>query len=185
MTVRPHALALLIIGAALPAAPLAADPATPEALAIGVAQLRHSVGDWAVTTTFFAEDGSVANVVPGHYRFEWVVPDRVVAGRSDLPELGRSAGILFYVRERHAVIEMVSVGADGHLWVMSGPVDGETRSTPPTALADGRSMLLRFTRFNVSPDRFESRMETSFDGGQTWRPGNHQLFLRAGDRSKM
>ncbi|MDH4260570.1 MAG: hypothetical protein OEW16_09765 [Gammaproteobacteria bacterium] len=127
----------------------------------------------------YAGDGSIASTMPGTYRFEWVVPDRVASGRSEIPELGIASGILFYVRERRATIEMVSVGADGHLWVMTGPIDGETRSTPPTPLADGGSMQLRFARFNVEPDRFESRMEFTLDDGATWKPGNHQVFLRA------
>ena len=42
-------------------------------------------------------------------------------------------------------------------------------------------MQLRFTRFAVTPDRFESRMEVSLDGGESWKPGNHQLFVRAVD----
>jgi hypothetical protein len=163
--------------AAAAAAPPA--PAGPEALAAGVAQLRQAVGEWNVVTTQYAEDGSIARTMPGTYRFEWVVPDRVLSGRSDIPEQGTASGILFFVRERRATIEMVSVGADGHLWVMTGPVDGETRTTPPTPLADGRSMQLRFTRFNVEPDRFESRMEVSMDEGRTWKPGNHQVFTRS------
>ncbi|MDH4260667.1 MAG: hypothetical protein OEW16_10275, partial [Gammaproteobacteria bacterium] len=57
--------------------------------------------------------------------------------------------------------------------------DGETRTTPPTPLADGGSMQLRFTRFNVEPDRFESRMEFTLDDGKTWKPGNRQVFIRA------
>ena len=156
-----------------------ADPATPEALAAGVAQLRQAIGDWNVTTTQFAEDGSVAGRVRGSYHFEWVVPDRVISGHSAIPELDQSSAILFYVGERRAIIEMASVGADGHLWVMTGPIDGETRTTPPTPLADGRSMQLRFTHSMVEPDRFESRMEVSVDGGETWKPGNHQIFVRA------
>lgn len=156
-------------------------PKNPGALAIGVAQLRQAIGSWDVTTTQFAEDGSVVAKTPGTYRFEWVVPDRVVTGRSDSPEQGVSSGILFYVRERHATIEMISVGADGHPWVMTGPVDGETRVTPPTPLADGSTMQLRFTRFNVEANRFESRMEVSLDAGKTWNPGNHQVFVRAAE----
>ena len=155
------------------------SPASPEALAAGVAQLRHVIGLWNVTTTQYAEDGSIAGTMPGTYRFEWVVPDRVISGRSDIPEQGLASGILFYVRERRATIEMASVGADGHLWVMTGPVDGESRTTPPTPLADGGTMQLRFTRFNVDADRFESKMEVSLDGGKTWKPGNHQIFTRA------
>ncbi len=151
----------------------------PEALAVGVAQLRHAIGEWNVTTARYGEDGSVTSTMPGTYRFEWVVPDRVISGRSDIPELGPASGILFYVRERRAAIEMVSVGADGHLWVMTGPIAGETRVTPSTPLADGGSMKLRFTRFNVEPDRCESRMEYSLDDGATWKPGNHQVFERA------
>jgi len=44
---------------------------------------------------------------------------------------------------------------------------------------DGSTMKLRFTRYNVMPDRFESKMEISRNGGLTWVPGNHQVFLRS------
>jgi len=176
---RRHAAAILSL-LAMPLAD-AGESASPQ-LAAAVLQLRHVVGLWNVTTTQYGETGEVAAVQTGTYRFNWVVPDRVLAGRSDVPELEQSSGILFYVNERRARIEMVSVGADGHLWVMTGPADGETRTTPPTPLADGRSMILRFTRSAVTPDRFESRMEVSMDGGATWKPGNHQVFLRAVDR---
>jgi hypothetical protein len=134
---------------------LACAPFTAEAveipasaLAASVDQLRHAVGLWNVTTTQFKEDGSVAQTIEGSYQFEWVVPDRVVSGRSSIPALGQAGG-------------------------------GETRTTPATPLADGRKMQLRFTRYNVEPDRFESRMEMSFDGGESWRPGNHRCFVRA------
>jgi hypothetical protein len=174
-----HALPAVILFFALAAPQLCAEPASPEALAVGVAQLRNAIGEWNVTTARYSEDGSVTGTMPGTYRLEWVVPDPVISGRSAIPEPGSASGILFYVRERRAAIEMVSVGADGHLWVMTGPIDGETRLTPSTQLAGGGSMKLRFTRFNVGPDRFESRMEYSLDDGATWKPGNHQVFQRA------
>jgi hypothetical protein len=151
----------------------------PPSLASAVQQLRQAAGLWNVTTTQFGDDGAVARVASGTYRFDWIVPDRVLAGRSHIPDWGQTSGILFYVDERRSTIEMASVGADGHLWVMTGPADGETRATPDTPLADGRKMKLRFTRSNVTADRFESRMEVSLDGGARWKPGNHQLFLRA------
>ncbi|MGE0031574.1 MAG: hypothetical protein AB7T20_10685 [Steroidobacteraceae bacterium] len=153
----------------------------PSQLATAVAQLRQAVGLWDVTTTQYGEDGAIASVAAGTYRFDWIVPDRVLAGRSDIPQMKQTSGILFYVNERRSTIEMASVGADGHLWVMTGPAGGETRTTPPTPLADGRNMQLRFTRFAIAPDRFESRMEVSLDGGESWKPGNHQLFVRATD----
>lgn len=162
--------------------PLAeAGETPPSQLNSAIAQLRQAVGLWDVTTTQFREDGAIAGVAAGTYRFDWIVPDRVLAGRSDIPEMKQSSGILFYVNERRSTIEMASVGADGNLWVMTGPADGETRTTPPTALADGRTMQLRFTRSNVTANRFESRMEVSLDGGASWKQGNHQLFVRAAD----
>ena len=75
-------------------------------------------------------------------------------------------------------IGMVSVGADGMLWIMTGPLGGEQRMSQEYTTANGTGRL-RFTRFNVSPDTFESRMEYTEDGGTTWKPGNHQLFTRA------
>jgi hypothetical protein len=156
-----------------------ASETPPIGFEAAVQQLRSAAGLWNVETTQFADDGAVARVACGTYRFDWIVPDRVLAGRSDIPDWKQASGILFYVNERRSTIEMASVGADGHLWVMTGPAGGETRSTPPTPLAGGGSMQLRFTRFNVTPDRFESRMEVSLDGGASWKPGNHQVFKRA------
>jgi len=154
-----------------------------ETLPIGfegaVQQLRSAVGLWDVKTTQYGDDGAVARVACGTYKFDWIVPDRVLAGRSDIPEWKQASGILFYVNERRSTIEMASVGADGFLWVMSGPAGGETRTTQPVATGDGGTMQLRFTRFNVAADRFESRMEVSTDGGSSWKPGNHQVFSRA------
>ena len=162
------------------AMPLAeASEITSSSLATAVQQLRHSVGVWEVTTTQFDDSGEVKRVGSGTYRFDWVVPDRVLSGRSDMPEWKQSAGMLFYVNPERSTIEMTSVGPDGQLWVMTGPAGSETRTTPPTPLADGRKLQLRFTRFNVSPNCFESRMEASYDGGASWRPGNHQMFRRA------
>jgi len=154
------------------------SPAMPDSLQAGVEQLQSIIGEWRVVTEFMNSDGSVASTANGTYQFEWVVPDRVVTGRSSIPELGQSSGILFYVNEGKKIIEMISVGKDGHLWIMSGPAGGETRTTPPTPLSDGSIIQLRFTRYNVSPDRFESKMELTNDGGSTWLPGNHQVFVR-------
>jgi len=150
-----------------------------EAMEHSVEQLRSTVGHWDVVTEFLNDDGSVARSVTGTYEFSWVVPDRVLSGKSAIPELQQSSGILFYINQKKREIEMVSVGADGHLWVMTGPLGGETRTTEEFKTADGGTGQLRFTRYNVTADAFESRMEYSDDGGATWKPGNHQTFLRS------
>lgn len=158
-----------------PAPPPQADPAR---LAVGVEQLRHTVGDWAVKTEFLDPEGNVAATAEGTYTFRWVVPDRVLTGESDLPPIGRKSAILFYVNEARSHIEMCSVGADGELWVMSGPIDGEVRTTELRTLPDGSTIQLRFTREAVEPDSFESRMEVRSSADGEWRPGNHQVFRR-------
>jgi hypothetical protein len=135
---------------------------------------------WDVTTEFIGADGS-SRTMEGQYRFGWVVPDRVVSGMSTIPELNQASGILFFLRPSNHEIEMVSVGADGHLWRMIGPDSGETRITPETPMADGSTLMLRFTRYAVETDSFRSRMEMSSDGGETWRIGNRQYFRRAAD----
>ncbi|NNC72313.1 MAG: hypothetical protein HKN78_05490 [Sphingomonadaceae bacterium] len=144
-----------------------------------VEQLRQAIGLWDVTTEFIRENGSVAGAAEGQYRFGWIVPDRVVQGMSTIPEWNQASGILFYVRPSTDEIEMVSVGADGRLWTMTGPETGEMRTTPNVTMADGTTLMLRFSRFDVQPGSFRSRMEMSNDGGQTWRLGNRQHFRRA------
>lgn len=149
-------------------------------LARSIEQLRSTHGRWAVVTEFLNEDGTVARSATGMYEFEWVVEDRVLRGRSEIPELQQRSSILFYINERSRTIEMVSVGADGFLWIMKGPLGGETRHTQVFTAAGGVQRQLRFTRYNVASDAFQSRMEYSDDDGRTWTPGNHQQFRRSG-----
>lgn len=161
------------------AAQAAPDPA---GLAASLAELRHTIGRWDVTTEFLAPDGSVARSVTGTYAFAWVIPDRVASGQSDIPETGQRSAILFYLNEARGHIEMVSVGADGRLWTMTGSLGDSVRTTPPFGQGAGMSRL-RFTRFNVTADRFESRMAVTTDDGATWTPANHQVFRRSADPS--
>jgi hypothetical protein len=163
--------------AALPAAAQRAAP--PEPSAIAVEQLRHVIGLWNVETDFIGPGGRVMRTLTGQYRFGWVVPDRVVSGMSTIPELNQASAILFFVRPGDSEIEMASVAADGHLWRMIGPDTSETRTTPNTGMADGSTLMLRFTREQVTPNSFQARMQRSTDGGETWSPGNHQRFVRA------
>lgn len=170
---RLLAAALLAIA---PCHALAQD--TDPALEISVAQLGHVIGVWDVTTEFLNPDESVAGAFDGTYTFAWVQDDEVVSGVSTITDFGQSSGILFYVRPQTREIEMTSVGPGGQLWVMTGPLGAEVRETPVVEMPDGSALKLRFTRFNVETDRFESRMERSTDGGESWVPGNHQLFVR-------
>ena len=167
-------LALSLAGSAAAQAP-APDPALRHA----EAQLAGSVGTWDVQTDFLKPDGTIARSVKGTYAFEWVVPGLVVSGRSEIPELKQSSGILFYVNAKKRKIEMASVGADGQLWIMTGKLGEEVRTTQAFDTAEGGVGQLRFTRFNVAEDAFESKMEYTEDGGKSWQLGNHQYFRRA------
>jgi len=171
-----NCLSVLVLALLLPQSPAVCDEAD---MAVAVEQLRHSIGTWEATSEFLRPDGSVARTVAGTYRYEWVIEDRLVSGRSMVPELDQTSALLFYVEPEKNQIEMSSVGADGHLWVMTGPAGGEVRTTPETLMPNGSTIQLRFTRYNIEPDRFESKMEISNDGGTTWRPGNHQVLVRA------
>lgn len=160
--------------------PLAhATGTAPPGLESAVQQLRQAAGRWNVTTTRYAENGAVAAVATGTWTFDWIVPDRVLSGRSAIPDWNQSAGLLFYLNERLVTLEMAQVGSDGQLLVMVGPAGADSRTTEPVALPDGRRMVQRHTRYGVTADRFESRIDTSYDGGASWRPGYHQLFVRA------
>lgn len=152
-----------------------------EAMEHSIAQLRHAAGRWEVVTDFLGQDGAVSRSVTGSYEFGWVVPDRVLSGRSEIPELQQVVGLLFYIDPADREIEMVSVGADGKLWIMSGPLGEEERYSREFQTQEGKTARLRFTRFNVSDDAFESRMDYTEDGGETWSPGNHQFFRRSGN----
>lgn len=147
-------------------------------LAASVAELRHVVGRWNVVTDFLRDDGTVAATVGGTYEFDWVIEDKVVRGLSEVPSMKQRAAILFFVNDRERTVEMTSVGADGQLWRMVGPLGGDQRTTPDVGMPDGSTLRLRFTRSKVTANGFESRMERSVDGGRQWVAGNHQVFTR-------
>lgn len=151
-------------------------------LQFSVDELRLAVGDWRVITEFLAEDGSIAQSVDGTYRFSWIIEDRLLSGQNAIPEFGLQSGILFYINESARKIEMVAVGKDGRLWIMTGPLGGDTRYSQTYEDSSGGTGQLRFTRYNVTDEGFESRMEYTEDGGETWKPGNHQVFRRAGEK---
>ena len=155
------------------------DSGEDAALAHSVEELRGSIGRWDVVTEFLGEDGSVARSVSGTYEFSWIVADRVVTGKTEIPELKMAAGILFYINDKEKIVEMVSVGADGKLWIMTGPLGEDHRTTQAFETGAGGKRKMRFTRYNVSADAFESKMEYTDDDGKTWTPGNHQQFKRA------
>lgn len=162
----------------LPTITFSQEEADKADLKSAIDQLRHAVGEWQVVTTFLKRDGSVDRRTEGTYTFEWVIPDRLLSGTSNIPSMNMKSGLLFYINETSSTIEMVSVGQDGKLWVMTGPLGGEVRYTQKYETPDGREGQLRFTRFNVTQDQFESKMAYSFDDGMTWTQGNHQLFKR-------
>lgn len=151
-----------------------------SALLHSIKELRTSEGQWSVQTDFLNEDGSVAKSVIGTYTFTWVVPDKVLVGHNEIPDLNQASGILFYIDEKNQQIEMAAVGGDGKLWIMNGALGEDIRYTQEYPTADGGTGQLRFTRFNVGEDAFESKMEYTDDGGQTWKAGNHQWFRRVG-----
>ena len=173
-----------MLAAALALAPSAfgaavGQPAAGEiAVGPGVAELRHVVGEWDVRTEFLNPDGSVARAVNGSYAFEWVVPDAIVRGIARQPEMNSVSAVLLYVRPAARQIEMVSVDQNGVRWVMTGEEGSDVRATADRTMSDGSRLRLRFTRFAIAPDRFESRMDFSADGGATWTQGNRQVFLR-------
>lgn len=158
-------------------------PGDTAAVRRSVEQLRQHTGRWIVETEFLNPDKTVARRAVGSYRFDWAREDQILVGVSEIPELGTAAGILFFVAPQRGVVEMVTVGNDGRVWTMTGPLGGEVRETQSFPTQGGGEARMRFTRFNVRPDSFESRMEYSEDGGATWLPGNHQTFRRAPDPS--
>lgn len=157
-----------------------AEPVPDEkAMESSKEELRHSIGRWDVVTDILKEDGSIMASTKGTYEFYWIVPDHVAAGKSETESMSLASGILFYIKEKEGEIEMTSVGTGGKLWIMTGPLGGNVRSTPEYKDPAGGTLRLRFTRYNVKPDSFESKMEVTRDGGKTWKPGNHQRFVRA------
>ena len=157
---------------------VAQEAVDAEALKHSVSELRQSVGRWAVTTQFLNADGTTAKEVNGSYEFSWVVQDRVISGKAETPELQQVSAILFYIHEAKNEIALASVGSDGKLWVMTGTLGQDVRTSKEFTTSSGKQGQLKLTRYNVTQNSFESKMDYTEDGGNSWLPGNHQLFRR-------
>lgn len=175
---RRAAAAAALLLAASPGPASAAPPPASAHASPGLAELRHVVGAWRVRTDFLDADGAVARTADGTYEFEWAIADAVVRGIGRQPAPGGATAILLYVRPAAGEIEMVAVDQAGTRWVMTGREGSDVRTTGDRPMSDGSRMRLRFTRYDVAPDRFRSRMDYSTDGGATWIEGNRQTFVR-------
>ena len=155
-----------------------ASETAPPVLATAVQQLRQAAGRWNVTTTRYAENGAVAAVATGTLNFDWVVPDRVLAGKlrhSRLEPVGRHA----LLPERAHVHARDGAGRRRRAAHRDErPRRDRDANDRADRMPDGRRMLQRHTRYGVTANRFEAKMEMSYDGGANWKPGYHQLFVR-------
>ena len=127
-----------------------ASEMAPPALATAVQQLRQAAGRWNVTTTRYAENGAVAARCVRHLalRLGRAGPRARGPLRHSRLEPGGGHALL---RERAPfTLEMAPVGADGQLWVMSGPAGAETRTTLTRACRRA-PMLQRHTRSASAP----------------------------------
>ena len=154
------------------------EPQSTAAMAASIAELSQVIGTWDVTTRFFNSEGETTQSVQQTYTFSWVIPNQLVQGQSHTPAWKQTSAILFFIDQEAPAMEMVSVGVDGKLWRMRGPLGGNQRFSQSFTNTSGDTAQLRFTRSLVTPNGFESRMYISTDGGNSWLPGNHQVFIR-------
>jgi hypothetical protein len=174
---RPGLVAILFFACTFASAQAKFDVDAREA---ATELLRSSVGKWETTAEFFNPNGTVAGAFAGTTELAWLTPGKVISGKSEYPQLKLVTGLMVYINEAKGQVEMASVGGDGNLLVVSGPLGSAELRSEPVRFSDTVVGRLKFTRLNVTANSFDTRTEISDDGGKTWKMMNRQKFKRAG-----
>ncbi len=177
-TIRLGARGLLFAALVSLAAPLAAQREPAELPPEAARRLEAIVGSWDSTWQWLGPDGEVVRTLVGTEEASWAIEGRVVLLATAVPEVGSESRSLMYYSEIDERFHLVSVDARGDLWLLSGGLEAYVITSEPKPQPDGSELTIRFTHDESDPDRFTAVMETSNDGGRTWRKAVHQELVR-------
>lgn len=139
-------------------------------------RLDHIVGKWEFRTDYLDRNGGVRRSIEGVEEAEYAIDGRVVE-LTTVVNGSVSKGWLFYDIAQES-FRLVSVDGQGNLWNFSGGLDAYVITSQPRRQANGRELTLRFTHSEITEDSFVAVMETSIDGGASWRTQSKQYLTR-------
>ncbi len=154
------------------------DAATQKAKALE--SLSEDVGNWTSRWEWLGPNGEIAGTQEGMEDYTVLIPDAVFMNTntmSDPPAVSKALTFFNPVQDK---IFFISVGQDGDHWVLSKEVGSEILTSDPHALADGRTLMIRFTTVEKTADSRKILMQRSWDNGATWENGFYQYMTRTG-----
>ncbi len=158
------------------------DPRAPEALT----QLAFMIGDWQITSEYVLEDGSTmestARMTGRHTLGGFAVQTEAVHSALANPDLDIFvASHTFTVHPKSGKIVGIAINTLGNRKFNDGEFVGEDFVVIASGeMFGGGDYINRSRYYNITPNRFETRLETSEDGGETWRDGGYSsVFVRS------
>jgi len=141
-------------------------------------RLEGILGTWDSTWQRLNPQGEVVRTWEGTEEGSWAIEGRVVLLSTEVPsQNSRSRGFLYY-SEADGLFHLTSVDSRGDLWLLSGALDEYVITSEPKPQRNGMELTIRFTHHETDADHFSSVMETSVDGGETWRRAVLQDLVR-------
>jgi len=151
-------------------------------------ELAFLIGEWSLESTTRMADGSI-QIHPGWMSARFGMAGFAVETVSVHPpfgpeDFGHFAGTqIFTIHPETSKIAGVSINSLGNRKTLEGDTfSGEVVTTASGEMFGGGDFMNRTTYFNITADRFETKLEVSSDGGQTWY--NNGYTLVASRRTK-
>ncbi|MEZ5330605.1 MAG: hypothetical protein R2991_00830 [Thermoanaerobaculia bacterium] len=172
------ATALLACAALTPLAALAQDaPASPPPEA--VRRMEHVLGRWESTWEWVDAEGTVVYVEHGTETGRWALEGRLLELTTEIEGRdGPSKGWMFWNAPAER-FQLVSVGWDGDLWILSGGLEEYVIASEPKAMPDGKTLQIRFTHGEAGPDTLTAVMEMRGSSEEPWTVRVRQTMVRS------
>ena len=145
---------------------------------LALALLSHYDGVWDARWDWLGEDGEIIGKMVGVEEYELSPGGYVLKALNTVPEFDVvNYGLISYSPISLEIL-FYSVDNKGDVWIMRQDPATEVMISEPHLEADGRQLILRFTRLEKSAHEMTIKMERSYDAGQTWTTGFIQYMTR-------
>lgn len=135
-------------------------------------------GDWASEWVYYDAEGKESGQLSGTETFSFLVDRHSQMLTNVIPSVKHTSYAMLAYSPAEEHIIFLNIGPKGDYWVMrQNPVTGVMISDPHIN-TDGSETIQMFTYLSRSQNEFEILMESSSDGGQTWRKGYVQKLKR-------
>jgi hypothetical protein len=142
-------------------------------------RLDYAIGKWRSKSEYLDKTGNVTKTVYSEDQRKYVIDGRVIEITGLVEESEQTFRAWEYYSIQEKKYTLTSIDKNGTLWTMKGDLGEKVRWTSESKnLADGRTVALRFTHYDLKEKSFTALGERSTHGGKTWVAFSRQFLTR-------